>query len=78
MKVDSKGVPLLIQRLSYFSGGMWFEVTFFNERTIVFDAGHVCPSIDLMCMKPSRMQYLEAEINITKYALKNWKKLFLT
>ena len=76
MKCDKDGVPLLIQDLRYFAGGMWFEVTFFNGFMMHFTSDKVCPSIGLMCMSPSRMQYLEAENNITKYAIEHWKKLF--
>lgn len=73
---DREGVPLLIQRLSYIYSHMLFEVFFFNSKTKRLSAEHICPSIDLMQRKPSRMQWLEAENRINKLTILHWREWF--
>ena len=72
---DKEGVPELIQALRYCPGDMSFEVSFFNGRTFRCYSEWVCPSIELMTMVPSKIQYLEAENTITNYALENWAEI---
>lgn len=75
MKVDEDDVPLLIQHMYYWYANMSFEVEFFNGKSYSFCSDYVCPSIGLMQKNPTRMQWLEAENNITKLALKKWKEI---
>ena len=72
---DSKGVPLLIQRLRYVYTDMMFEARFFNGKTLLFCSEEACRSVGLTSM-PSRLQMLEAENNINKLAKLNWGKWF--
>ena len=67
---------MLIQKMRYNYGGMWFEVNFFNGKERRFSTDHVCPSIDLMQGEPTRMQWLEAENNIEKFVLEHYLELF--
>jgi len=75
MICDKDGIPELIQRLVYLQGTMMFEVLLFNGETLLLTAEHVCPYIDIMQLRPTKMQWLEAENNITKFALSNWAEL---
>jgi len=72
IKVDNDGIPLLVQSMRYSRGEMNFYVLFFNGITKIFMSEDVCSSIGLMQGKPTRMQFLEAQNNIEKYALNNW------
>jgi len=72
MQVDKNDIPTLIQRIKYNYGEMAFKVLFFNGLALTFPADFVCYSIELMQKRPSRMQYLEAQNNIEKYAIENW------
>jgi len=74
MKVDENDVPLLIQNISYRAGNMSFIVTYFNGVMNEFLSENVCPSAGLMDFNLTRMQWLEAENNITKQTLQAWAK----
>jgi hypothetical protein len=74
---DKEGVPLLIQKLKYLYSLMVFEVTLFNSKEIEVTAELVSPTVELLQSSPTHMQWLEAENNITKYLLLNWKTLGL-
>jgi len=75
MICDEEGIPKLIQKIRYMYGGMWFEVLFFNGKTRLFSSDDVCPSLGLLS-HPDKMQMLEAQNNIEKFALKFWQNLF--
>ena len=76
MICDKDGVPKLVQRLAYRYDGMYFDVDFFNGKTIRFAAEQLCPSIGLCQDAPKRMQWLEAENTVELFALKNYRMLF--
>ncbi len=73
---DADGVPALVQRMQYIYGDMSIEVTFFNGEIRYFAAGDLVPSIDIMQLSPTRMQFLEAEQRINELAKTEWKKWF--
>jgi|SaaInlV_130m_DNA_2_1039683.scaffolds.fasta_scaffold06926_6 hypothetical protein len=73
---DSSGVPLLIQNISYSYRRMMFIAEFFNGESLVFTSDQVCSGVCIMDRSPSRIQMLEAENNIHKLALRDWRKWF--
>jgi len=72
MQVDENDIPTLIQGIKYNYGEMAFKVLFFTGAIRMFPTDFACPSISLVQKNPSRMQWLEAQNNIEKYAIKNW------
>ncbi len=58
--------PDYIQKIKYNSGFMWFEVFLCNGFWATFTTDQVCRSIGLLQLKPTKMQWLQAENNIRK------------
>jgi len=75
MRVDKNDIPTLIQGMKYSYGEMAFRVLFFNGLVVMCPTDHCCPSINLLQSNPSKMQWLEAQNSIEKYAIEHWSEI---
>ena len=70
---DLDGVPLMIQKLTYFRSDMTWEGTFFNGVKKKIPEEFVGNCMELMQYEPTNMQYLQALNAFEKVATDNWR-----